>query len=127
MSQLFVYGSLLPDQANWFMLEPWVADAGWPDAAAGELYDTGLGWPAAVFGDGPGRVVGRVFTLATDTLTEALDVLDEFEGIHAGAYARIEIVTFGGRAAWAYHSHEPGDAPHVASGDWAAHVNKQNG
>lgn len=122
-----MYGTLLPDQSNWFMLEPWVADAGWPDSAPGELFDTGLGWPAAVFGAGPARVTGRVFTLAPHTLAEALEVLDEFEGIHEGAYERIEIVTDGGRTAWAYHSHEPGGAPRIASGDWAAHVNRQNG
>lgn len=127
MKLLFVYGTLLPGQVNWHVLAPFVADEGWADSAAGDLYDTGLGWPAAVFTDGSGQVVGRVFTLADDTLAEALAVLDEFEGIHEGAYARIEVATHGGRAAWAYHSGAPGDSPLVSSGDWASYVNKQNG
>ena len=124
---LFVYGSLLPGQSNWHVLAPWVADTGVADSAPGELYDTGHGWPAAVFGRVASRVTGRVYGLRPDTLAEALAVLDEFEGIHAGEYARIELVTDGGRTAWAYHSHAPGDAARVATGDWAAHVNKQNG
>ena len=117
-----MYGTLLSGQSNWFMLEPWVADSGEPDTVAGALYDTGLGWPAAVFGPGAGRVVGHVFTLAADTLDEALAVLDGFEGIHEGAYSRIEVVTDGGRTAWAYHSGEPGDSPQITSGDWTAHT-----
>lgn len=131
MNLLFVYGTLLPGQANWHVLAPYVADEGWADAAAGDLFDTGLGWPAAVFADRAGqpvgRVVGRVVMLADATLDVALAALDEFEGIHEGAYRRIAITTDGGHLAWAYHSGEPGESPAVAEGDWAAYVNKQNG
>ena len=122
MRLLFVYGSLLPGQSNWHVLAPWVADAGTPDSAAGDLFDTGRGWPAAVFAPGAGRIVGRVFTLAAATSDEALAVLDEFEGIHEGAYTRIEVTTHGGRTAWAYNSGAPGDTPRIPSGDWAAHL-----
>jgi len=122
---MFVYGTLLPDQSNWYMLEPWVADAGEPDTAAGAMYDTRLGWPAVVFGAG-GCVRGRVFSIRRDVGDTALAVLDEFEGIHEGAYSRIEIATEGGRTAWAYHAGRTFPDP-IPGGDWAAHVNGRHG
>lgn len=119
---LFVYGTLLPDQSNWFVLEPWVAGPGRPDTATGAMFDTGLGWPAVAFG-APGRVVGHVFELRHETAAEAFVVLDEFEGIHEGAYTRIEIRTGSGRTAWAYHAGRTFPVA-IPDGDWAAHCSR---
>lgn len=126
MNRLFVYGTLLPGQANWHVLEPFVIGEGTPDTARGTMFDTRLGWPCVTFGPaGRGVVVGRVFTIRTDgladALTEAWAVLDEFEGIHEGDYTRVRIRTVGGVDAWAYQAATP--YPHlIESGDWAAHV-----
>jgi gamma-glutamylcyclotransferase (GGCT)/AIG2-like uncharacterized protein YtfP len=121
---MFVYGTLLPGQSNWHVMAPFAVDAGVADSVPGWLFDTGCGWPAAVFDAKPAnaRVVGRVIELRADLLDTALAVLDEFEGIHEGAYLRIEIATEGGRAAWAYHSDAPGGSHPIPAGDWAAYV-----
>jgi gamma-glutamylcyclotransferase (GGCT)/AIG2-like uncharacterized protein YtfP len=121
---MFVYGTLLPGQPNWPVMAPFAVDSGVADSAPGRLFDTGYGWPAAVFdaNRANGSVVGRVIELRVDLLDAALAVLDEFEGIHEGAYIRIEIATDGGRTAWAYHSAAPGDAHPIPAGDWAAYV-----
>src|SRR5690606_12472993 len=124
---MFVYGTLLPAQSNGHVIAPFVIGGGTADPARGRLYDTGFGWPAATFTaetghTRPTRIAGRVLDLRPDSLDAALVVLDEFEGIHEGAYVRIAITTDAGITAWAYHSNEPGDATPIPSGDWARHV-----
>ncbi len=49
VTTLFVYGTLQPGAVRWHYLEPFVADAGTPDSVDGQLFDTGCGYPAAVF------------------------------------------------------------------------------
>ena len=46
--RLFVYGTLQPGRLRWPFLEPF-ALAHRPATVAGRLYDSGKGWPAAVF------------------------------------------------------------------------------
>lgn len=55
LTHLFVYGTLRPGDVRWHLLEPFVVDEGWADTAAGSVYDTGLGYPAAIFGAEPTR------------------------------------------------------------------------
>jgi gamma-glutamylcyclotransferase (GGCT)/AIG2-like uncharacterized protein YtfP len=87
---------------------------------AGELFDTGLGYPAATFGDG-GDVVGRVYALDTSVLGDALAHLDEIEGAVRGLYSRVAVATASGHMAWAY---ECGDLAllvrRIDCGDWLA-------
>lgn len=127
---MFVYGTLLPDQSNWHVIEPFALGSGVPDTVRGRLYDTGLGWPAATFAARTGdrrapRIAGRVLDLRPEVLDHALAVLDEFEGIHEGAYVRIVVTTDSGVTAWAYHSNDPGHAAPIRSGDWARHVDRR--
>jgi gamma-glutamylcyclotransferase (GGCT)/AIG2-like uncharacterized protein YtfP len=100
--RLFAYGTLLPGQSRWHHLQPLVEDDGVADSAVGVLYDTGVGYPAAVFGERSAVIVGRVFTLRADQIDRALGLLDEVEGAVAGDYRRIPIVTLAGVSAWAY-------------------------
>ena len=96
---VFVYGTLLPGDVRWPVLEPFAGDATEvevPDA----LFDTGHGYPAAVFGTGRG-VIGQRIELDPDRLVEALAVLDEAEAVEHGLYVRIVIDTMAGPA-WAY-------------------------
>lgn len=119
-SHVFVYGTLLPGDVRWHFLEPFVVDAGWPDTVTGELFDTGLDFPAAVFGD-RGIIYGRTFALAEASSTRVLDVLDEVEGVVEGNYTRVNVRT--GRAfdAWAYASGPGLTLTPIPSGDWLRH------
>lgn len=114
---LFVYGTLRPGQVRWKFLEPYVEDEGIGDGAGGSLYDTGCGYPAAVF-HGSGRIVGQTFRLRVDRIDEALAVLDEVEGAVAGLYHRVSITTHAGHVAWAYSYGDGLDLEEIASGDW---------
>ena len=118
MTQLFVYGTLRPGEVRWRHLEPFVVGEGREASVAGELYDTGLDYPAAIF-DGEQQIFGRVYTLNEARLPDALAHLDEVEGAVRGLYARVEVTTDLGEAAWAYQC---GDTAllqtRIASGDW---------
>jgi len=62
ISHLFVYGTLRPGDVRWHLLEPFVNGEGAPDTVAGELFDTGHNYPAAIFGPG-GIIQGRTYEL----------------------------------------------------------------
>ena len=115
---LFVYGTLAPGDVRWPILAPFAADDGRPDAADGALYDTGCGYPAAVFG-GEGTISGRTFRLHHDRLDDALAALDAEESSVAGGYHRIEIETRNGHRAWAYQYGDGLALTPIASGRWS--------
>ncbi len=119
-TQLFAYGTLLPGDARWHFLQPFVIDEGTPDHVMGQLFDTGEGYPAAVFGSGD-VIHGRVFGFVAERLDEALVVLDEVEGAVAGDYRRVEVVTHGGHTAWAYAYGGGLRLAPIAGGSWPAH------
>jgi gamma-glutamylcyclotransferase (GGCT)/AIG2-like uncharacterized protein YtfP len=114
---LFVYGTLRPGEVRWVHLAPFVVGDGIDTTVAGDVYDTGLQYPAARFG-GQGRIIGRVYEL-TD-LSNALAHLDDVEGAVRGLYRRVTVDTESGHTAWAY---ECGDdallVRHLPHGDWA--------
>ena len=101
-ARLFVYGTLMPGEARWRLLEPLAAhDDAVPAEAAGYLYRTPYGWPAAVFDDAAaGLVPGVVVTLRDPQ--RALPVLDEVEGTSTGLFERRLVTTTAG-ACFAYH------------------------
>lgn len=120
------------------MLSPFVVDHGWDDAVAGELYDTGFGYPGATFAgsNGPADtpddgslVIGRTVQLLEHSLGRALEVLDHEEDIVEGLYRRVLVTTRAGALAWAYEwaTHPTGptagagggpDLARIPSGDW---------
>lgn len=114
---LFVYGTLRPGEVRWHHLAPFVVGDAVDTTVAGDVYDTGLDYPAARFG-GEGRIIGRVYRLTR--LDEALAHLDQVEGAVRGLYRRVTVVTASGHEAWAY---ECGDdallVRHLPTGDWA--------
>lgn len=120
LPHLFVYGTLRPGDVRWSFLAPWVVDDGVDDAVPGRLYDTGRGYPAAVFGGVPGGevVVGRTYELGRATLDAALRVLDEEEGTVLGLYHRIEVSTVRGVRAWAYQYGTGLALTPIPGGDW---------
>ena len=87
-------------------------------SVAGELYDTGLQYPAAMFG-GESRILGRVYPLAPERVAAALDDLDEVEGAVRGLYHRVVVPTASGHQAWAYQCGDPALlVRRILSGDW---------
>jgi gamma-glutamylcyclotransferase (GGCT)/AIG2-like uncharacterized protein YtfP len=116
-THLFVYGTLLPGEVRWHLLEPYVADAGVRDDVGGSLFDTGLDYPAAVFG-GSGTIRGMTFTLAADAVADCLAHLDVVEGTVDGLYARVRVTTGLGLEAWSYQYGGGLDLRPIASGDW---------
>lgn len=114
---LFVYGTLRPGDVRWSFLEPFAADEGVSDSVPGDLFDTGLDYPAAVFG-GDHSIVGRTFRLRADRLDEALETLDIEEDTALGLYRRVQVTTGRGIRAWAYAYGSGLDLTPIHGGDW---------
>ncbi len=117
LRHLFVYGTLLPGEVRWSLLAPYVIDTGTDDSASGTLYDTGLDYPAAVFG-GDMVITGRTFAIAPALRDECLVHLDIVEGTVGGLYSRITITTGRGVTAWTYQYGGGLDLSPIPSGDW---------
>lgn len=117
IAHLFVYGTLQPGDVRWPILEPFVADEGVADTVAGQVYDTGLDYPAAIFGD-TGTIAGRTYALRSDRRDEALVVLDHVEDTVAGLYRRVSVTTGRGVDVWAYAYGAGLDLTLIPSGDW---------
>jgi gamma-glutamylcyclotransferase (GGCT)/AIG2-like uncharacterized protein YtfP len=117
---VFVYGTLRPGDVRWAILEPFVVDGGAADTADGSLFDTGLDYPAAVFGTG-GTIVGHRLALLETSIGRALDVLDEVEDVVGGEYTRVRIRTGMGIDAWAYAYGSGLTLTLIPSGDWFLH------
>ncbi|MGI8793192.1 MAG: gamma-glutamylcyclotransferase family protein [Acidimicrobiales bacterium] len=98
VERVFVYGTLMPGQSRWPSLEPFAA-AHQPATAKGVLYDTGRGYPAAVFPDdaGAGDIPGVVVMLDPKRVGQAIALLDAIEG-EGSLYARVTISTTAGDA-----------------------------
>lgn len=98
---LFTYGTLMPGHLRWGVLEPHAA--GWrPAAVEGRLYDSGDGWPAAVFTPGDDVVRGWAVDLRPEVAEVVLDHLDELEGVAQGLFLRVEVALLGGEPAVSY-------------------------
>lgn len=118
MTLLFVYGTLRPGEVRWRHLAPFVVGEGREACVAGDLYDTGLDYPAAMFG-GEHRILGRVYQLDKVQLDAALAHLDEVESAVLGVYARVQVTTDAGEMAWAYQCGDPALlGTRIESGDW---------
>jgi gamma-glutamylcyclotransferase (GGCT)/AIG2-like uncharacterized protein YtfP len=118
---LFVYGTLLPGEERWPHLAPLVTGDGVPTSVLGRLYDTGRGYPAAVFDPAGPPVRGRRFDLRADVLDTALGLLDEIEGAVLGLYHRVAVRTRDGHPTWAYtYGDDPAGLRPISTGDWLA-------
>lgn len=108
---LFVYGTLAPGQDAWPRLER-RARAVRAAAVPGRLYDTGHGYPAAVFAPGEALVHGWCCEIDDALISE----LDPFEG---SEYERVHVTTSDGTPVVAYAWRAPlaGCRP-VESGRW---------
>jgi gamma-glutamylcyclotransferase (GGCT)/AIG2-like uncharacterized protein YtfP len=117
---VFVYGTLRPRDVRWHHLAPFTVDDGIPDSVEGQLFDTGLDYPAAVFGV-PGTIRGQSFALLDASIDDALAVLDEVEDVVGGEYRRVLVRTGCGLDAWAYVYGAGLELTPIPSGDWFQH------
>ena len=100
--RLFVYGTLMPGRLRWPILQRFAVE--YRDARVpGAIYDSGSGWPVAVFGSGGGEVPGVVVDLDPQSLAHALPILDDVEDTATDKLRRVVVTTTDGVAAWAYH------------------------
>jgi gamma-glutamylcyclotransferase (GGCT)/AIG2-like uncharacterized protein YtfP len=97
---VFVYGTLLPTESRWPLLEPYAIGAR-SATVAGRLFDTGRGYPCALF-SGTGTIPGAVVTLEAAQVEEVLVLLDEVEGVAFGLYERVVVSTDDGERVWSY-------------------------
>lgn len=118
VTHMFAYGTLLPGEIRWRHLSPFVVDEGVADAVSGRLFDTGRGYPAALFDDPTSRIVGRTFALLETSRDQAIARLDDIEGAVDGLYARVVVQTDAGFTAYAYEFGGGLDLIPIASGDW---------
>lgn len=129
-SEIFVYGTLLPEQPQWSLLRRYVTDEGWEAAVPGLLFDTGFGYPVAELCgqfDDFTLVRGRCMHLLEASASIALEALDRYEEVHLGLYRRLEVTSINGQRCWSY-SLGPHAAQHftqldpILSGDWVQHL-----
>lgn len=95
-SAIFVYGTLLPGQSRWPVLEPHALSTQ-PATAKGRLWDTGAGYPAARFDETGDDIPGALVTIAPDEVARVLAMLDRIEG-EGVLFRRVEVLTSSGPA-----------------------------
>lgn len=101
---MFVYGTLMPLEAAWPLLEPYAAEAPREAEVPGTLYRTHNAWPVAVFDTGCATLVpGSLVTLRRGLEAAAMTTIDRYEDLDAGLFRRIEVRTVDGAPAEAYH------------------------
>ena len=108
IGRLFVYGTLQPDHLRWPFLAPFALGRRTAEVS-GTIYDTGHGWPVAVFGPSAHTVPGTLVDLDPERLHEALAVLDDVEATATDLLRRIAVTTTDGLRAWTYHCDRPTD------------------
>jgi gamma-glutamylcyclotransferase (GGCT)/AIG2-like uncharacterized protein YtfP len=97
---VFVYGTLLPGEERWPLVEAHVVAAR-PATVRGALFDTGAGYPCALF-DRDGTIPGAVLELRPGDVDTVLAILDEVEGVDLGLYERVVVTTDANEPAWSY-------------------------
>lgn len=104
MTRLFVYGTLMPGQARWHLFAHHTESAPQNAEVCGRLFDTGNGWPAAVFGgDDPTSLVpGVLVAINPSTERATLELLDEIECVTTGLFGRVDVITAAGTPCSAY-------------------------
>ena len=105
-ARVFVYGTLMPGQSRWPLLEKFIDGEPHPAFVRGTLYDTGVGYPALT--DGNAAVSGYLVAVRPNAIGDVLRLLDQLEGVERSLFQRdlIEVHGTGAPAipAWVYRA-----------------------
>lgn len=117
MVRLFVYGTLLPGEANHDLAAPYVL-ASFPGTIRGRLYDAG-GYPGCVL-DGDGPTVEGVWLELREEALRVLDDLEQFFGAEEeNDYERVWVRDARLPAeGWIYVWPDGRGLPEIAGGNW---------
>jgi gamma-glutamylcyclotransferase (GGCT)/AIG2-like uncharacterized protein YtfP len=107
--RLFAYGTLQPDRLRWPFLAPFAVGHR-AAKVPGRIYDSGYGWPVAVFDGSHDLVPGTIIDLDPVRSADAIELLDEVEATATDLLRRIVVTTTAGEQAWAYHCDHPTSA-----------------
>ena len=113
-TDVFVYGTTMPDHLRYPAIEEYVASVS-RDSASGRIFDTGAGYPAAKFG-GVGTIHGYVLRLRPDRASEALRTFTQLE---AGLFQQVTLATTGGITATAYEFIGSTEGMTAVTGEWS--------
>lgn len=103
-NKVFVYGTLMPDMERWDGFMEILAAVAEPAEVAGQLFDTGAGYPVAAFDTNEdGNIIpGWIVSIHPNLVEEAIGLLDQIEHTADDLYRRIPLF-IDGHACWAYH------------------------
>ena len=127
----FIYGTLLPDQPNFFLWGDSIVAITPATFFGGKLYDMGF-YPMLVTANPEAAVQGQLITVATDAYELVLQRLDALEGYDPtqpdkSAYQRrqVTVILADGRStrAWLYQGQPDlvSGRPELPDGNWAAY------
>jgi gamma-glutamylcyclotransferase (GGCT)/AIG2-like uncharacterized protein YtfP len=114
---VFVYGTLKPGGLYYPRIAQWVvytADA----MVRGEMFDTGLGYPAARFGEAD-VVHGVLLYVPASAIDAVLAVMDEIES-EGEEYRRVRVITLDGTEAIGYEWIGDTSRMRPLTGPWGA-------
>lgn len=97
MEELFVYGTLKQGQRNHGLMDRVGAEFKGFDVIAGRVIHVMGGLPGLVHSE-TARVEGEIYNVSG----EALELLDDFEGVHSGFYERRRVLTVANEEVWVY-------------------------
>lgn len=96
---IFAYGTLKPGGMYYSRVAQWVVFTT-EAMVAGELFDTGFGYPAAVFGESD-VVHGTLLHVPESVVDRVTETMDEIEN-EGEEYRRVRVVTLDGTEAISY-------------------------
>jgi gamma-glutamylcyclotransferase (GGCT)/AIG2-like uncharacterized protein YtfP len=99
ITEIFVYGTMKPGHAFYPEIDDYVLESR-PDLVRGQLYDSGLGYPAAIFNpEADEEVSGYVLSLVPESYADAVAIIS---GVESNLFSPKRVATTSGSMVRAY-------------------------